>query len=282
MQTVRQLPELRETLAGGRAAGGRVALVPTMGALHSGHRALVELARVHAEIVVVSIFVNPHQFGEGEDFERYPRNFVADATMLEAAGCDVLWMPDTATVYPSGFVTKLSVLGLSEPLEGAARPGHFDGVATIVAKLLNQVTPDFAIFGEKDFQQLAVVRRLVTDLDFTTEIIGAPIVRDGDGLALSSRNAYLSDAARARAVALPLALFRAAAELGLGAGLEATLDRARADIQAAGFDTIDYVALVDAETLRPAKSATAALRLLAAATIEGTRLIDNIAIESTI
>lgn len=274
MQTVRQLVPLRAAVAAWRAAGERVALVPTMGALHDGHMALVEAAKRAAERVVVSIFVNPMQFGPNEDLAQYPRKELADSRMLAAAGVDLLWMPPVEVMYPEGFASNLSVRGVSEVLDGAHRPGHFDGVATVVAKLLNQIRPDIALFGEKDWQQLAVIRRMVADLDLDVEILGVPTQREDDGLALSSRNVYLLPEERARAVALPRALGVAERAIARGGDPEAALDQAREMLGAAGFE-IDYVALADAETLgapidgRP-------MRLLAAARIGGTRLIDNI------
>lgn len=279
MLTIRDLPALGDTLAAYARAGERVALVPTMGALHAGHMALVEAAKPLAERIVVSIFVNPKQFGAGEDLDRYPRREAADARLLKQAGIDLLWMPGVETMYPAGFATNVSVSGVSEVLDGAARPGHFDGVATIVAKLFNQVRPRVALFGEKDFQQLAVIRRMVADLDMGVEIVSVPIQRDDDGLALSSRNAYLHDDDRTRAVALPRALGVAARAIGRGADAEDALVAAREMMLAAGYEQIDYVAVVDAETLQPSTDLARPLRVLAAARIGGTRLIDNVAVE---
>ncbi len=276
MQTVRRLEELRSAIAAFRQAGERVALVPTMGALHDGHMALVEAARRGANRVVVSIFVNPKQFGANEDLAKYPRKEQADARMLAGAGVELLWMPPVELVYPEGFATNVSVSGVSEVLEGASRPGHFDGVATVVAKLFNQVQPDVALFGEKDWQQLAVIRRMALDLDLPIEIQSVPTQRDDDGLALSSRNAYLIPEERARAVALPRALGAAARAIEEGGDAEAALAQARETLAAAGFD-VDYVALADAETLAEPTDGRP-MRLLAAARIGGTRLIDNIAV----
>ncbi|MDF2385559.1 pantoate--beta-alanine ligase [Nostoc ellipsosporum NOK] len=279
MQTVRQLEALREAIAAWRQAGERIALVPTMGALHDGHMALVDAARRAANRVVVSIFVNPKQFGPGEDLAKYPRKEAADSRMLSGAGVDLLWMPPVELVYPEGFATNVSVSGVSEVLEGAHRPGHFDGVATVVAKLFGQAQPDIAFFGEKDWQQLAVIRRMTMDLDLPVEIQSVLTQRDDDGLALSSRNAYLMPEERAKAVALPRALGAAGKAIVEGGDVEAALAQARETLAAAGFE-IDYVALADAATLAPvaAYSTDRPLRLLAAARIGATRLIDNIAI----
>lgn len=274
MQTVRQLAELREAISAYRAAGESIALVPTMGALHDGHMALVEAAKRAGDRVVVSIFVNPMQFGPNEDLAKYPRREAADSRMLAGADVDLLWMPPVEVMYPEGFATTISVSGVSEVLDGAHRPGHFDGVATVVTKLFNQVQPQVALFGEKDWQQLAVIRRMASDLDMPIEIIGVPTQREDDGLALSSRNAYLMPEDRARAVALPRALGAAERAISDGGDAEAALAQARETLAAAGFD-IDYVALADAETLG-APAAGRPLRLLAAARIGGTRLIDNI------
>ena len=278
MQIIRELAGLRAAVAAWRAAGQRVALVPTMGALHAGHLALVEAARRPGTKVVASIFVNPRQFGAGEDLARYPRREASDARLLTEAGCDLLWCPDAGQMYPDGFATTVSVAGVSEPLEGAARAGHFDGVATVVAKLFNQVTPDAAYFGEKDFQQLAVVRRMVADLDFAIEIVGVPTERDDDGLALSSRNAYLAPEERGKAVALPRALGVAARAITRGEDPAGAVADAVAMLEAAGF-VVDYVALADAETLGADPAPGRPRRLLAAARLGTTRLIDNIPVE---
>lgn len=277
MQTIRQLLQLRETIAAWRAAGLRVALVPTMGALHDGHMALVDSAKRNADRVVVSIFVNPRQFGEGEDLQRYPRREQADSRMLTEAGADLLWMPDVDTMYPDGFDANIHIGTVSEGYEGAHRPGHFDGVATVVAKLFNQVRPDVALFGEKDYQQLAVIRKMVTDLDFGIDIVGVPTQREDDGLALSSRNIYLIDEDRQAAVALPRALGVAARDIARGGDVEAALAQARETLEKAGFE-VDYVDIVRESTLGP-HDPEAPSRLIAAAKIAGTRLIDNIVVE---
>ncbi len=281
MQTIRQIDLLRQQIAQRRADGARIALVPTMGALHAGHIALVEAAKRVADTVIVSIFVNPRQFGAGEDLARYPRREVQDARMLSEAGCALLWLPPVEEMYPAGFATNIAVSGVSEGLDGTARPGHFDGVATVVAKLFNQVRPDIALFGEKDFQQLAVIRRMVADLDFAIDIVAVPTQREDDGLALSSRNVYLAGEDRARAVALPRALGDAARSIGRGGDAATALATARETLLNSGFDAVDYVALVDAETLVESRDLSRPLRLLAAARIAGTRLIDNLAIEIT-
>ena len=276
MQTVRDLETLRARVAELRAAGGTIALVPTMGALHAGHMALVAEARRRGAQVVASIFVNPKQFGANEDLSTYPRREASDIRMLEEEGCALLWAPDVAAMYPEGHATNVSVSGVSEGLDGAARPGHFDGVATVVLKLFNQVQPDLALFGEKDFQQLAVIRRMVRDVDLPLEIVGVPTQRDADGVALSSRNAYLTDEERRSARALPRALGEAAGIIQSGGDVEAALAGARDKLAKAGFDQIDYVALCDAETLEPVTSLTRPARLLAAAKLGRTRLIDNL------
>lgn len=279
MQTLRDLPALRAALDALRGDGQAVALVPTMGALHDGHMALVDEARRHGRHVVVSIFVNPRQFGPNEDLDAYPRREAKDAQMLQAAGVDLLWAPPVEVMYPDGFATTVSVAGVSEGLDGAARPGHFDGVATVVLKLLNQVRPDIAIFGEKDFQQLAVIRRMVRDLDLGVEIMGMPTQRAEDGLALSSRNAYLSDEERRAALALPRALGEAKRQIEKGEPVEGAIARAVATLAAQGFDPIDYVALCDAVTLAPVTRVERPARLLGAAKLGRTRLIDNVAVD---
>ncbi len=273
---VRDVAGVRAHVAAARADGRRVALVPTMGALHEGHLSLVAIARAHAELVVASLFVNPAQFGPGEDFARYPRDEARDRRLLAEAGCDLLFAPATETVYPPGFATRVSVSGLTEGFEGAVRPGHFDGVATIVAKLFGMVQPDLAVFGEKDWQQLAVIRRLVADLDLPVAILPGPTCRDSDGLALSSRNAYLSPQERAIAAAFPRALHQAAAALAAGAAIDATLAEAGSRICAAGFAAVDYVALVDPDTLVPLATLDRPGRLIAAARLGTTRLLDNL------
>ena len=270
MQIIREISQLREWRA---ATSGTVALVPTMGALHAGHMALVAEARTRAAHVIVSIFVNPTQFGPNEDLSRYPRREAADAALLKDAGVAVLWAPDVATMYPDGFATTVMVEDLGNRMCGATRPGHFDGVSTVVAKLFNQVRPDVAVFGEKDWQQLAVVRRMTCDLNMPVDIVGQPTQRDADGLALSSRNIYLTSEERLAARMLPRALGEAATAIGSGGEVDDVLARGIATLERAGFD-VDYFELVD-EALRPGKGGT---RLVAAARIGTTRLIDNLAV----
>lgn len=279
MQTLRDLPALRNAVDALKRTGEPLALVPTMGALHDGHMALVEEARHRARHVVVSIFVNPRQFGPNEDLDAYPRREAKDAQLLQAAGVDILWAPPVEVMYPEGFSTSIAVSGVSEGLDGAARPGHFDGVATVVTKLFNQVRPDIAIFGEKDYQQLAVIRRMVADLDLPIEIVGLSTQRAEDGLALSSRNAYLTDDERKAALALPRALGEAARQIEKGSTVEAAIAKAIAILAAHGFDPIDYVTLCDAVTLEPMTVLDRPARLLGAARMGQTRLIDNIAVD---
>jgi pantoate--beta-alanine ligase len=268
-----------EELARARAdIAGTLALVPTMGALHAGHMALIGEAKKRADRVAASIFVNPTQFGAGEDFGRYPRQQEQDARMLEEAGCGLLWTPSVDDIYPDGFATKISVSGVTARWEGEARPGHFDGVATVVAKLLLSVRPDVALFGEKDFQQLAVIRRMVVDLSMPVEVVAVPTVREADGLALSSRNAYLLPDEREQAAVLPRALLGARTAILGGTPVEEVLREAKALIHDGGFSRVDYFALVDAGTLEPLDAPKGEMRLIAAAVIGTTRLIDNIAV----
>jgi pantoate--beta-alanine ligase len=276
VQTVRTSEELTRALAEMRA--GTLALVPTMGALHAGHMALVAEARKRADQVAATIFVNPTQFNDKDDLARYPRTEAEDAQKLADAGCDLLWLPAVDQFYPQNFATTVHVTGVSERWEGEARPGHFDGVATVVAKLLLSVRPDMALFGEKDFQQLAVIRRMAADLGIPVDIVGVSTVRDADGLALSSRNALLSADERQRAVALPNVLETARNDIRSGSDVAGVLQKAKQTLVDAGFLRIDYVALVDAGTLEPIDSPGGEMRLIAAAIIGTTRLIDNLAL----
>ena len=275
MQIVRTGEELAQARA---ALEGSLALVPTMGALHAGHLALVEEAKSRADRVAATIFVNPMQFGANEDFGRYPRREEDDARALEQAGCELLWIPSVDAMYPDGFSTRIDVAGVSDRWEGEARPGHFGGVATVVAKLLTAIRPDVAVFGEKDFQQLAVIRRMVRDLDMPVDVVAVPTVREEDGLALSSRNFYLSADERERAASLNRALRNARETILGGQPVEAALEGGRSALLVAGFARIDYFALVDSATLEPLEAAGGEMRLIAAAVIGSTRLIDNIAV----
>ncbi len=277
LRIVRSAAELRRSVAAWRAAGERVALVPTMGALHGGHLSLMALARRRADRSVASLFVNPRQFGPGEDAARYPRDEAGDARLLREAGVDLLYAPGAGAIYPPGFATLVSVAGPARGLEADHRPGFFDGVATVVAKLLAQALPDEAIFGEKDYQQLLVVRRLALDLDLPTRIVAAPTAREADGLAMSSRNAWLDADGRRRAPALYRALETAAAALAAGAPPAATLAAGLAALRAA-FDRVDYLEWRDAATLAPLAAAERPGRLLAAVRLGPVRLIDNLAV----
>ncbi len=278
MNTVKNLQQLRAAISRARSEGKRIAFVPTMGNLHAGHIALIQHATERADFVVASIFVNPLQFGANEDLDSYPRTLVADQSKLLEAGCNLLFTPDAQDMYPQGMAqqTIVSVPGVSTGLCGGSRPGHFDGVATIVCKLLNMVQPDIALFGEKDFQQLAVIRKMVVDLNMPIQIFGVPIVRDHDGLALSSRNGYLSAQQRAAAPALQQCLQAVKAQIKNGRRDYAMLfEQFDTDLQAAGF-RLDYVELRDALSLQPAAVDSTQLVLLAAAYLGSTRLIDNL------
>lgn len=273
------LAELRARVAHWRAAGERVGFVPTMGALHSGHLSLVEEARRRGGRVIVSVFVNPTQFAAGEDFERYPRTLPADLERLARVSADLCYAPDVAEIYPPGFATRVAVGGPAEAdLEDRFRPTHFSGVALVVAKLLNQAGADAAVFGEKDYQQLLVIRRLARDLDLFTEIVGAPTLREADGLAMSSRNIYLSPEERRAAPALHRALAAAARRIETGEPIGHVMGEACEAVAEAGF-VIDYVEARHAETLaRVARRQDGPIRLLAAARLGATRLIDNLAV----
>ncbi|CAA7612966.1 pantoate--beta-alanine ligase [Magnetospirillum sp. SS-4] len=276
LDIVRSVAELRARVRYWRDQGLTIGMVPTMGALHQGHLSLVVKALEHADRVVTSVFVNPTQFGPNEDFSRYPRQEARDAELLEGAGCHLLFAPTVAEMYPDGFATSISVSGVSEGLCGDVRPGHFSGVATVVTKLLLQCLPDVAVFGEKDYQQLAVIRRFTRDLDIPVAILGAPTLREADGLAMSSRNAYLSAGDRAVAPALLRALTGIADGLRSGARASDLCPRAVGELLKAGFASVDYVEVRDADTLTPAETAERPVRILAAARLGATRLIDNI------
>lgn len=270
MRIARDLPSLRAELA----QLGRLALVPTMGALHEGHLSLVATARREAEAVAASIFVNPLQFGPNEDLARYPRDEAGDLAKLEAAGCDLVWMPSVEVMYPPGRATEIEVKGPAEGWEGTARPGHFRGVATVCAKLFNQTGAAVALFGEKDWQQFQVIRRMVRDLDLPIRIIGCPTVREADGLALSSRNRFLSAEERAKAPLLYATLQRVAESLRAGMPAAEAIPAAKAELARQDF-TVDYLALVEPETLRETDALPG--RLIAAARLGSVRLLDNIA-----
>ncbi len=276
---VRQIAGLRDQVAAWKAENLRVGLVPTMGALHAGHASLVKLALQKADRVVVSLFVNPKQFNDRNDLANYPRSEDADRAMLDDLGAHLLYSPGPEEIYPEGFATSVVVEGPALPLEGANRPGHFAGVATVVCKLFNQVRPDLAVFGEKDFQQLAVLRRMVRDLDMPVEVVGAPTIREKDGLALSSRNQRLSPDDRAKAAGLSRAMAAAVDAIEGGADIAGTLNRSQAAILDAGFESIDYLAVVGAEDLQPMDERDRPGRLVAAATIGGVRLIDNMPVK---
>lgn len=276
MQIIDDPKRLTDTLAHLRAERARIALVPTMGALHDGHMALIERARRLADRIVVSIFVNPKQFGINEDFATYPRTREIDEKKLAQAAVDVVWVPTTETMYPAGFATTVSVARLGDHLCGAQRPGHFDGVATVVTKLLSQVRPDIAVFGEKDWQQLAIIRQIAADLNLGVTIVGAPIVREPDGLALSSRNAYLDRAEREIAAQFPAILHRARRQINAGEQVSAALADASVALRAAGIDQVDYLHLIDPDSLAIRDDATQQARIVAAVRIGTTRLIDNL------
>jgi pantoate--beta-alanine ligase len=275
IDVVRSVAALRAATQPHRKAGRRIGLVPTMGALHQGHLELVKAARRHADFVVATIFVNPLQFNANADLDAYPRDEATDLNLLAATGADLVFAPTVAEMYPKNFSTEVKVGGLTRTLDGPARPGHFEGVATVVTKLFNQAQPDIACFGEKDFQQLQVIRRLTRDLDLPIEIVPVPTVREEDGLAMSSRNRNLTERERIAASLLPAALRQAVQELQSGAAAAPILEKTRAALKSAGFSPIDYVELCDSETLQPLPAAREGSRLFAAAHLGQTRLIDN-------
>lgn len=275
---IRSLPELRAKVAGWKKAGETVGVVPTMGALHQGHLSLVRAAKAGTGRVIVTIFVNPKQFNNPEDLENYPRTEEDDARKLAPFGVDAIYVPDGDTMYPQGFATNVSVTGVTDAMEGQHRPGHFDGVATVVTKLFLQTQADRAYFGNKDYQQLLLVQQLARDLDIPIEVIGCPTIREEDGLALSSRNLLLSDRARIIAPALNQAMQDAAAQIQKGGDVTAALTAAADQVVAAGFIDVEYIELRSAASLAPLTELSEPARLLAAASLAGVRLIDNIAV----
>lgn len=278
LEICRTVADLRALVARWHADNEKVAVVPTMGALHEGHLSLVRAARGRTTRVIVTLFVNPRQFNNAEDLAKYPRDEEADRAKLDAEGVDVLFAPDVDEMYPQGFATSVSVAGLSEGLCGAHRPGHFDGVATVVAKLLLQTQADTALFGEKDYQQLSIIRRMARDLDIPVEIVGVPTVREAGGLALSSRNVRLTPKGRRSAHALAEALAVAAVRIEAGGDSESAIVEAKAAILEAGYSEVEYLELRDAETLEPVARIARPARLLVAAWLDGVRLIDNVAV----
>ena len=280
LPTVRTVAALRERIAAWREADETIALVPTMGALHQGHLSLVALARSHCSRTVVTLFVNPTQFAPNEDLSAYPRDEAGDAAKLARAGADLLFAPTVDEMYPQGFATQVTVSALTRHLCGPHRPGHFEGVATVVTKLLLQALPDVAAFGEKDWQQLQVIRRLARDLDIPVEIAGAPTVREPDGLALSSRNAYLSPPERRIAASLNHVLTQLAHAVAADEPCRAAEEKALRTLLEQGFTSVDYVTVADAETLQPIERRGArSARAFAAARLGRTRLIDNVAVQ---
>lgn len=280
---VRSVEELRSVIKSAKKHGSRIGFVPTMGALHAGHLALLARAKQMSDFTVVSIFVNPTQFAPNEDFDVYPRHEAADITCLTAAGCDVVYLPDVKEIYPAGSTTNVCVEGLSDVLDGVYRPHFFYGVTTVVARLFIHVQPDVAVFGEKDYQQLQIIRRMVRDLKFDIDIVGASTQREADGLALSSRNAYLSAQDRISANRMSFALHRAACRISTGAKVSDALAEGQTIIAQSGFSKIDYLTAIDPVTLEPLPDGPVAAgyrgRLLAAAYLGNTRLIDNIGFE---
>lgn len=276
MHIIRNIKDLRQQIATWRTEGSRISFVPTMGALHEGHLSLVNLARNHSDKIVVSIFVNPTQFGPNEDFSHYPRTEAQDLYRLNTVKTDMVFLPTVEEMYPAGFTTAVTVKGVSEGLCGAFRPGHFDGVATVVTKLFNMVTPDVVIFGEKDYQQLMVVRQLVRDLNMPVQVIGAPVLRETDGLAMSSRNRYLNSIERKTAAQLYTILSKVAEDIRSQKPVMAALLEGIKQLRGAGFSKVDYMELHNADNLQPMPEYKKPARLLVAAYMGNTRLIDNI------
>lgn len=273
---IRTVADMRLAARGWKAAGEIVGVVPTMGALHDGHLSLVRAAKAECDRVIVTIFVNPRQFNNPDDLKKYPRTEQADATLLATVGVEAIFAPLAEEVYPPGFVTTVSLSGVAEPLEGALRPGHFDGVATVVTKLFGMTLADRAYFGQKDWQQLRVVNRLVRDLNLPVWVVGCETVREGDGLAMSSRNARLDPVARRTAPALYASMTRSAAAIRAGGDPVLALADGRVSVLKAGFDSVEYIELRNAATLGPPQGPDRPLRMLAAAWVGGVRLIDNI------
>lgn len=279
MQIIRKLGPLRDALTAIRKTKRKMGLVPTMGALHAGHMRLVEVATEQCDVVVASLFVNPAQFSEGEDLETYPRQEAEDMALFEASGVDLVWAPTLDQIYPDDYSTKVNVGELSEGLDTLTRPDFFEGIATVVTKLFNQIRPDAAYFGEKDYQQLAIIKRLSRDLDFTHEVVGVPTVRDLDGLALSSRNAYLTVDEREKAAALPKIMREASSAIANGVEITTVVEEAKAKLLASNFHKIDYFEVRSADTLKNVDEFKGPARLFAAVHIGTTRLIDNIPID---
>ncbi|MBJ2149977.1 pantoate--beta-alanine ligase [Paracoccus sp. IB05] len=275
-EIIHTVAELRQCVRAWRAAGDMTGVVPTMGALHEGHLSLARRARLECERVITTIFVNPRQFNNPDDLSRYPRTLDSDATLLKSVPVDVVFAPDVDEVYPDGFITTVSVGGVSEPLEGRMRPGHFDGVATVVTKLLGMTEAQRGYFGQKDWQQLQVVTRLVADLNLPVQIVGCETVRETDGLAMSSRNRQLTGAGRSIAPVLYAAISRAADEIRDGQSDRMAIREAAETMRNAGFERVEYIELRDAATLMPSDDPKRPRRMLAAAWLDGVRLIDNI------
>jgi len=275
---LRRVDNLRAQVRGWRQDGAVVGVVPTMGALHEGHLSLARAAKAECDRVIVTIFVNPKQFNNADDLAKYPRTEASDAALLASVGVDAIFVPDPSEVYPDGFATTISVAGVSVPLEGTSRPGHFDGVATVVTKLFGMTQADRAYFGQKDWQQLQVVQRLVADLNLPVILVGCETVREADGLAMSSRNARLPATARAQAPALHAAMQRAAEAIREGEAVSVAMKRARAEVLESGFEAVDYLELRSASMLDRVNTLDAPARMLAAAVIGGVRLIDNIGV----
>ena len=270
------MAELREHVRAWKAVGQIIGVVPTMGALHEGHLSLARTAKTECERVIVTIFVNPKQFNNPDDLKKYPRTEEADVALLDSVGVDVVFIPEPDEVYPDGFITTVSVGGVSEPLEGRMRPGHFDGVATVVAKLFGMTEANRGYFGQKDWQQLQVVLRLARDLNMPVKVVGCETIREADGLAMSSRNRRLTEAGRAVAGVLYSAITAAAADIRAGQSDRMSIREAAEKLRAAGFERVEYIELRDAETLMPSDDVQRARRMLAAAWVDGVRLIDNI------